>query len=233
MIKELLPEHHERDPNRKLSVTVIGPSCSGKSTLLRVLREQAYSVHPEPDNAIFPLFLKDPKKYGFLNQLNLSAKLMELEVQSTTTPTLTNPHFRESGLLATAVYNRYLRDQGYMSQEQYDHMNWLYETYRKSFPQPNLVVYLSAPDEELKKRSIDRDGAVALDPNELQPYWDTLLNELEQKGVPVLRINTSGRAIHETAEMILKEVDILKKSSLNGYGMADRNGYGGQDAVAR
>ena len=203
-------ERRETDPERRFQVTVVGAACSGKSTLLRSLRDEGYTTNPEPDNPMFPLFLENPKKYAYRNQLHKTAQLMEQELLDTKADKLSNPDFRESGVLATAVYNRFLYDQGYMSFDQYSHLNWLYEHHLASFPTPDLVVYLYAPDDVIKSRAVKRDGLVAHDPNSLQPYWDKLLNNLENRGIPVLRVNTGTHEVGKTKQIILDEVKRLK-----------------------
>ena len=204
-------EHREQDPESIFQITVIGPACSGKSTLLRAMRDEGYTVRSEPENPVFPLFLENPKKYAYRNQLHKTTQLMEQEVLDTRAEELSNPHFRESGVLATDIYNRYLYDQGLMTLEQFNHLNWLYEHHLASFPTPDLVIYLHANDDVIKARAVKRDGLVAHDPHALQPYWDKLLASLEKRGIPVLRINTGERVVDETKKIILDEVDIQKK----------------------
>ena len=97
-----------------------------------------------------------------------------------------------------------------MSFDQYSHLNWLYEHHLASFPTPDLVVYLYANDDVIKSRAVKRDGLVAHDPHSLQPYWDKLLNNLENRGIPVLRVNTGTHQVAETKQHILEEVNRLK-----------------------
>jgi deoxyadenosine/deoxycytidine kinase len=201
----------ETEMKKNMSITVIGPSCSGKSTLMHYLGERGYTVHKEPNNdVIFPLFLKYPHRYAFDNQLNLTARLLELEVQAMNTP-VTDPHFRESGVLATQIYNRYLRDKGFISREQFDHLDWLYKDHLAKFPKPDMVVYLTASELALKDRAIERDGAISIPPEELQKYWDELICELENDGIPVKIVNTYNRPIEDTAGIILGEVESMKQ----------------------
>ncbi len=206
-----LPDKKEKDPNSVFHVTVIGAACSGKSTLLGALQDKGYSVHVEPDNPVFPLFLENPKKYAFQNQLHKTTQLMQLEILDTKAEGLTDPHFRESGVLATDIYNRYLHDQGLMKEDQYAYLQWLYNHHLSSFPKPDLVVYLHADDNTIKDRAIKRDGLIAHDPHELQPYWDRLLGELEKRGIPVFRLNTGEHPVEASQQLILKEVERLKK----------------------
>ncbi|MEK7577465.1 MAG: deoxynucleoside kinase [Patescibacteria group bacterium] len=195
----------EKEPQGKMTITVLGPSCSGKTTLLAHLRESGMTVHPEPDNEIFQLFIKNPHKFGYLNQLNLSTRLMALEAQNDASGN-NSPHFIESGVLATDIYNRYLKDQGLITTEEFAHIDWMYRHHLSTHPKPDLVAYLTAADEDLKNRSVMRDGAVALEPNKLQPYWDRLVTEIQKNGVPVLKINTSIYSPVEANHMLLQQV---------------------------
>lgn len=203
-------ETHEAEPNTRFQITVIGAACSGKSTLLGALQDRGFSVHTEPDNPVFPLFLENPKKFAFQNQLHKTTQLMQLEILDTKAEGLTDPHFRESGVLATDIYNRYLHDQGLISDDQFAYLSWLYDHHLSTFPKPDLVVYLHASDDTIKGRAIKRDGLVAHDPHELQPYWDRLLADLESRGIQVFRLNTGEHEVQESEELILKEVDRQK-----------------------
>lgn len=204
-------EHHEIDPQKNLNIMVIGPACSGKSTLLRSLANRGSIVHPEPENSVFPIFLENPKKFAFNNQLNLATRLMEVEMHTMAAPQTGTPQYRESGVLATDIYNRYLHDQGYLSDDQFNHLNWLYQNHLNTFPTPDLVIYLSADEQRLKDRAILRDGAVAMNPTELQPYWDRLLGEIEDRGISLLRINTGQNPTELTTRIVQNEVVKLTK----------------------
>lgn len=205
------PESREHELQKPFQITVIGAACSGKSTLLRSLQDSGFTVHTEPDNPVFPLFLENPKKFAFQNQLHKTTQLMQLEILDTKTDGLTDPHFRESGVLATDIYNRYLHDQKLMTDDQFSYLQWLYEHHLSTFPKPDLVVYLHADDGTIKDRALKRDGLVAHDPHELQPYWDRLIADLEKRDIPVFRVNTGVNQVKESQELILGEVDRLKK----------------------
>lgn len=203
-------ESHESEPSKRFQITIIGAACSGKSTLLGALQDKGFSVHTEPDNPVFPLFLENPKKFAFQNQLHKTTQLMQLEILDTKAEGLTDPHFRESGVLATDIYNRYLHDQGLISDDQFTYLTWLYDHHLSTFPKPDLVVYLYANDDTIKNRAIKRDGLIAHDPHELQPYWDRLLADLEARGIQVYRLNTGDHKVTESQELILDEVERRK-----------------------
>lgn len=205
-------ESKETLPNRKFQVTVIGPACSGKTTILNALREQGYSVQTEPDNPMMMRFIEDPRKYAFQNQVYKMAQLMEQEVASAYTVMLSDPYFRETGVLGTAIYNRYLRDQGLITPEQYDLLERTYEENMNMLRKPDMVVYLYADDETIKGRAIKRDGLVAHDPHELQPYFDELLQDLEARKIPVFRVNTGKYTIGKTKEIVLDKVQAMRES---------------------
>lgn len=213
-------ELHEILPNKKFQVTIIGAACSGKSTLLGALQDRGYTVHNEPDNPVFGLYLENPKKFAYQNQLNKTAQLIQLEILDAKAEGFTDPHFRESGVLATAIYNRYLHDQSLMTDDQFEYLEQLYENHLATFPKPDLVVYLHADNRTIKERAVRRDGALAHDPSKLQPYWDKLLGELNDRNIPVLRINTGDHPVNKTQELIMNEIFLLKvKSRGNTTGM--------------
>lgn len=214
-MKETVPpsvDQREKLPNNKFSIIVIGDACSGKTTLLNYFKGQGYSVRPEPENPLFPLFLKDSKHYSYHNQLYKTTQLMEQELQAAESPTDTPTRFNESGVMATDIYNRYLRDKDLMTPDQFEHLNGVYTHYLDTMPKPDMVVYLYADDDTIRARAMKRDGVVAHDPQELQPYWDRLLKDLEQRGMPVYRVNTGIRPVEETAKMIIGETERLKGS---------------------
>lgn len=200
----------EKEPLHNMTILVIGPSCSGKTTLLSYLRESGKSVHPEPVNVIFPLFIKNPHTFGYLNQLNLTVQLMALEAQHDAKQGHAGPQFIESGVWATDIYNRYLKDQKEITPEEFEHLDWVYRHHIATHPNPDLVVYLTADDEDLKKRSIMRDGAVALDPSKLQPYWNRLIHETKTQGVSVVTVNTSVYSPVEATQLLLHEVENVR-----------------------
>lgn len=214
MLKELpRPEFKEKAPRDPFTITVIGAACSGKSTLLGSLEDRGYTVRPEPDNPVMRLFLENPKKYAFQNQLHKTTQLMQEEILDTKAEGLTDPHFRESGVLATDIYNKYLHDQGLLSDEQFKYLKWLYENHLNTFPKPDLVVYLFASDQEIKDRAVKRDGLVAHDPHELQPYWDRLILDLENRGIQVMRLDTGKFRVEQSQNMILQEVAKMKRDA--------------------
>lgn len=208
-------EMRENKPERPFHVTIVGPACSGKSTLLSAIQDRGFSVHTEPINPVFSLFVENPQKFAFENQLHKTTQLMQLEILDTKAEGLTNPHFRESGVLAVEVYNRYLHDQGLLTDDQYGYLHWLHEHHMVTFPTPDLVVYLHAPDSEIRKRMMKRDGFVAHDPVELQPYWDRLLVDLEDRGIPVYRINTGEHPVGVTEDLIMSQIDKIKNIPVN------------------
>ena len=213
MIEQSTHHREQREilPNKKFQVTIIGAAASGKSTLLGSLQDKGYTVHSEPDNPVFGLFLENPKKFAFQNQLHKTAQLIELEILGAKADGLTDPHFRESGVLATEIYSRYLHDQGLMTDDQFRYLEWLYENHMSTFPKPDLVVYLYADDRIIKERAVKRDGTLAHDPRKLQPYWDKLLTELSERNIPVLRVNTGDHPVNKTLELALSEVFRLKE----------------------
>lgn len=203
-------EMKEKLPNGKFSVIVIGDACSGKTTLLDHLRSQGYSARPEPENPLFSLFLKSSKQYAYHNQLYKTAQLMEQELQAAESPTETATRFNESGVIATDIYNRYLRDQDLMTPDQFEQLNGVYTNYLDTMVKPDLVVFLYADDDKIRDRAIKRDGVVAHDPRLLKPYWDRLLKDLENRGIAVYRVNTGLHPVEDTARMILKKTEDLK-----------------------
>lgn len=216
-MKEMRPvqnEIKERLKGNGFSVIVIGDACSGKSTLLNYLGGEGFSVRPEPDNPMFSLFVKNPSQYAYHNQLYKTIQLMEQELQGGESTSATNPRFNESGVLATDIYNRYLRDQNLMTADQFEQINGVYRNYLNTMNKPDLVVYLYADDATIRERALKRDGMVAHEPRLLQPYWDRLLADLEQRGIPVYRVNTGDHPVEDTAEMILRKAERLKQQGL-------------------
>lgn len=206
MLKEIVMQHiKEKEPESSFTVLVLGAACSGKTTVLRHFHQEGFSVRTEPDNPIFPLFIENPKKYAYQNQFHKMAQLMQLEILDTKAHHLSNPHFRESGIIATQIYNQYLKDQGLIDDYEYALLSGIYNHHLETFPKPDLVVFLYADDETIKKRALVRDGLVAHDPTELTPYWERLLNDLEKRGMEVYRLNTGESSVEQTKSHILQK----------------------------
>lgn len=210
-MKEVAPKK-EHAPERPFLVTIVGGEHSGKSTLIEAFQDRGSTIYKEPENPLMQLFVENPQKYAFENQLHKITQLMSLEILDIKHEGVTSPRFRESGVLATEVYNRYLHDKGLLTDDQYGTLHWMYEHQMVTYPTPDLVVYLYAPNPEIRRRAIKRDGVVAHDPAELQPYWERLLVELEDRGIPVYRINTQDHPVGVTQEMILTQVEKMKQS---------------------
>jgi len=208
--ERFVPENREILPNSRFTITVIGDAVSGKTTLLRYIKDRGYDVDTEPDNPLMELFIENPKKYAFQNQVYKSAQLMEREAVAAQSKTLSNPYFRETGLLGTDIYNRYLCDQGLITKYEFDLLDKLYNHNMHLLSDPDLIVYLYADDDIIRERALKRDGVVAHDPQMLQPYWDRLLANLENSGTPVLRLNTGENSVEVTARTIMKEVEETK-----------------------
>lgn len=198
---------------RPFLVTIVGGEHSGKSTLIEAFQDRGLSTYKEPTNPMMQLFVENPQKYAFENQRHKMTQLMSLEILDIRHEGATSPRFRESGVLATEVYNRYLHDKGLLTDDQYGTLHWMYEHHMVTYPTPDLVVYVYAPGAEVRRRAIKRDGVVAHDPTELQPYWERLLVELEDRGIPVYRINTQDHPVGVTQEMILNQVEKMKQST--------------------
>lgn len=207
-----LNENHEKERSSSFRVTVIGPACSGKTTILSQLKENGYYVATEPENPMMAKFIENPNKYAFQNQVYKSAQLMEQEIRDSDDSSLSDPSFRESGLLATVIYNRYLKDQGLITEGEFEALDTSYRQNMLLLPKPDLVVYLHADDETIKSRALARDGVVAHDPSELFPYWEDLRADLEERGVPIYRINTGDHSIDETQTLIIDQVERMKQA---------------------
>jgi len=213
-VKEALrhiQEKRETLTGPAFSVTVVGDACSGKTTLLNQLKTTGFTVRPEPDNPLLDLFKKSPEKYAYHNQLYKMTQLMGQELLGQESKTNSNPYFNESGVLATDVYNRYLHDQGLMTDQQYEDLNAMYTHYLDTMHKPDLIVYLYADDDIIRKRQIARDGLVVHDPSHLQPYWDRLLNDLQGRGIPVIKINTGGETVEQTQSSLLTHTEKMRR----------------------
>lgn len=213
MLREIVERHMiEREPESRFTVLVLGAACSGKTTVLRHLEQTGFTVHTEPPNPVLVLAIEDPQKFSYQNQLHKMVQLMEPEVLSLKDKTLTSPHFRESGVIATQIYNQYLKDQGFISDTQYSLLKGIYDQHLSTFPKPDLVVFLYADEETIKNRALIRDGLVAHNPNELMPYWNTLLHDLELQGIPIYELNTGESSVEQSEEKILSKAhEMMRK----------------------
>ncbi len=173
---------------------IVGQSCSGKTTLARRLSQYPNILtflEPEDTECTFyPLFLDNPRKYAFANQLEFMDLLL-LNEQRIANSYSFKLVFQETGFIACHnVYNMFLREQGLLSPSEFDALSRRYSEHVRECPLPERIVYLTAKTVTLTKRAFARDGICTFTPEQINPFWEKLVQMFEVRGTPILRLDT-------------------------------------------
>ncbi|HEU5381188.1 MAG TPA: deoxynucleoside kinase [Ktedonobacteraceae bacterium] len=172
---------------------IIGPCCSGKTSLARSIAVRARgTVYTEPTDkaTTFPLFVKDPVRYAFVNQIEFMLLTLqhELAIASSQAPYI----LQDSGLFTCHyVYNHFFKDQLYLSENQFQCLEDLFATYSKVCRRPDGVLFLYAPKLVLLAREKKRDGNMLHNFDAIYPYWIQLKEFIETQNIPLLSLDTA------------------------------------------
>ncbi|KRQ87370.1 Deoxyguanosine kinase [Caloramator mitchellensis] len=165
----------------------------GKTTLMKILKEQGYIPFEEPvfDNPILEKFYYDRHRYSFPLQIFFLNKRFK--------------HIKEASMVDNAVMDRsiygdvifakMLKDSGEMSQEEFDLYIELFENMIEHCHPPKLMIYLEiSVDEAIRRINLrGRDYEKIVE----REYWEKLNKNyreyFEQYSIsPILKINVDN-----------------------------------------
>lgn len=176
-------------------VVVSGPLGVGKTTLIDLLaRTGIWTVLPEPvmENPYLSKVYANLSDYAFRNQAFYLGQRAALHNSARHVP---GAILQERCLSEDAeVFNRVMHDQGALDDDDLETLMTLARGLLENVPQPDLILYLTAPFELTVERIRGRDrmGERDLDLGFLSNVYQRYERWADaEKSVPVLRIDTS------------------------------------------
>ena len=174
-------------------ITFVGVSGVGKTALAKALAiagdfATGFEQH---DTRPFQHLCDQDKRYTLHNQVDYFLLRAEQERALRADP---RPALLDGGLdVDFHGFARLFYQRGYLSGAEFDLCKRLYEQLRLALPVPELVVYITASEEVVRKRLAHRDRvniATADDAALLKGYLEGWLNTLPKENL--LRIDVSG-----------------------------------------
>jgi deoxyadenosine/deoxycytidine kinase len=141
----------------KKFIIIAGNIGVGKTTLSQLIASifklQVFEERVE-NNPYLPLFYDDMKKYSFrLQRFFLFTRILDHEIVSNTN----HSSLQDRSVYEDAeIFARNLFEQGQMSHEDYKRYRRIYDDVIKDLKRPDLLIYLHATPETLRKRIMSR-----------------------------------------------------------------------------
>lgn len=159
-------------------ITVIGNIATGKSTLTSFLAESLHAHHGIADelykiNPFFQDAVVDRNRWSLASDLWFLLKRVEI-IKEYNSILKTQPVVQDSGILMSWAYSNSRLNLKHMNKQETDLYNELFETLTQSLPQESLIIYLTLPIPELKKRIVERNRSF-----EVEHFTDEYLLNLE------------------------------------------------------
>lgn len=196
----------------KKHIVIIGNVGVGKTTLMGqlekaeqtelILADELYLTNP-----FFPLSKQDPARWVFTNNLWFFVRRAEMTTLYFSAESTKNVVI-DSGVWMSYVYAKAHNAMGWMSQQEWELFEDIFDHYCSSLPHPDLVILLDAPFQVLRERIEQRNRAFEVD-----GYFDYLkgistgLQQLIQKlhtmNISLLSIDTATRTPEEVAAEVI------------------------------
>jgi deoxyadenosine/deoxycytidine kinase len=176
------------------TICVSGVIGAGKTTFIdRVAKELCADTYLENvEDPLLPLMYEDPKRWAFSLQMSLlndKFNTMQDANRDKTNAIIERTIYEDK----VFSYNHYLLDN--FTRNEWKLYNKIYETYVSQLAPPDLMIFLSIPDELSLERIADRNRYFEQDPA-LKQYYLKLNKEYrrfyEEYPYPKLQINNEA-----------------------------------------
>lgn len=203
---------------RKLFVAVAGNIGVGKTTLTRLLsKELGWRAYYEKvvDNPYLAPFYKDMSRWSFHLQIYFLSHRFKSQKEITQWP---DSCIQDRSIYEDVeIFARTLYDQGFMSEMDYENYRLLFSTMVEYLRKPDIIIYLRASIENLKKRIRKRGRGYeqTIDPgylNQLNDAYERWIDEAEEANeFNIMRVDTLNRNFEENEEDLNIIVKYIKE----------------------
>jgi deoxyadenosine/deoxycytidine kinase len=195
-------------------ITIIGPSGVGKTALMRALcAAQTFATGVEQHiERPFQTLFKQDKRYALANQIDYLLLRIEQERDLRGSNSIA---LMDGGLdLDFHGFTRLFRDQGMLSGAEYDLCARIYSLARETFPPPDQIIRLSAPQSVIEKRLASRERiniASAQDAEKLERYMDEWLMEIDPRRIIKIDASQHDPSYRIIVPELLRKINTLEK----------------------
>jgi deoxyadenosine/deoxycytidine kinase len=203
---------------RKLFVAVAGNIGVGKTTLTRLLsKELGWRAYYEKvvENPYLAPFYKDMSRWSFHLQIYFLSHRFKSQKEITQWP---DSCIQDRSIYEDVeIFARTLYDQGFMSEMDYENYRLLFSTMVEYLRKPDIIIYLRASIENLKKRIRKRGRGYeqTIDPgylNQLNDAYERWIDEAEEANeFNIMRVDTLNRNFEENEEDLNIIVKYIKE----------------------
>ena len=202
---------------RKLFIAIAGNIGAGKTTLTRLLSQKLrWRAYYEKviDNPYLAPFYDDMNRWSFHLQIYFLSHRFKSQKEITEWP---DSCIQDRSIYEDVeIFARTLNQQGFMTGVDYENYRMLFETMVDYLRKPDLIIYLKATVDQLVERILSRgrDYEQTIDRGyleQLSQAYETWLDEAEENGFKILRIDTKNKNFEENEKELNIVVEYVKE----------------------